>query len=529
LANGDAYTYQGNVYGVSSLTGASTWEKFNRVPEHTSGTTRVIGSVAGGGTYFDSNFLHPGYCVVQITGYTSTTVVTCTIVRYQMPNSLVTSGTSFWEEGAWSDYRGFPNAISLFEQRLWFAGTTYDPVVVWGSRSGAYEDFEDGAEDDDAVNFRLSAGQGDVIRWLSGRRVLTAGTSGGEFAISASSQQEGITPSNVKATQQADVGSSDVLPVFIDQAVLYPEREGNPSNPSMRLREFAYAFADDKFNSVDLTVFAEHIFGNGIQKIAYARTPERLIWTVRTDGTMACCTYQREQEVLPWHRHSLGGSGSIQEIEVKPGADGDELWLQVDRTIDSTEVSYVEVMTKRFRENITDKEDAIFLDSSLTYNGVSTDSLSGLWHLRGETVSLLINGAVETATVSATGKIADLPGDGDDTVSIGYAYPMVVELQEIEAATQQGTAQSRAKRISQVWVRVLDSLGGTVGPDASHQKPLLYRTESMAMDTSPDLKTGYVELDFNGGWDRELSIRFEHDEPLPFHLIGVVAEMSASG
>ena len=530
LQNGDAYTYQGNVYGIFNVVGATTWEKFNRVPEHTQGITRVIGSVAGGGTYFDSYFLHPGYCVVQITAYSSSTSVTARVVRYQMPNSIATSGTSFWEEGAWSDYRGYPNAITLYEQRMWLAGSTYDPVVVWGSRSGAYQDFEDGAEDDDAVTFRLPAGQGDVIRWLSGRRVLTAGTSGGEFAISASSQQEAITPSNVKATQQADVGSSNVLPVFIDQAVLYPEREGNPSNPSIRLREFAYSFTDDRFNSVDLTVFSEHVFGDGIQRIAYARTPERLIWAVRTDGILACCTYQREQEVIPWHRHILGGSGFVQEIEVKPGADGDELWMQVDRTIDGTDVSYVEVMTKRFRENVTDKEDAIFLDSSLTYNGVSTDSLSGLWHLRGETVKLLINGAVETATVGLTGKISDLPGSGDDTVTVGYPYSMVVELQEIDVNSKEmSTAQSRAKRISQVWVRVLDSLGGTAGPSASRQKPLLYRTESMAMDTSPDLKTGYVELNFDGGWDRELSIRFEHDEPLPFHLIGIVAEMSASG
>ena len=529
LQNGDAYTYQGNVYGVSNLTGSSTWEKFNRVPEHTSGVTRVIGSVAGGGTYFDSNFLHPGYCVVQITGFTSTTIVTVELVRYQIPNSIATSGTSFWEEGSWSDYRGFPTAVALFEQRMWFAGTTYDPVVVWGSRSGAYEDFEDGAEDDDAPTYRLSAGEGDVIRWLSGRRVLTAGTSGGEFAIAASSQQEGITPSNIKATQQADVGSSDVLPVTVDQAVLYPEREGEPGNASLRLREFAYAFTEDKFNSVDLTIFSEHILGTGAQKIAHARTPERLIWILRADGKLAACTYQREQDVLPWHRHIIAGTDAlVKEIGVTSGVDGDELWMQVNRTIDSTAVAYVEVKTKRFKENITAKEDAIFLDSSLTYDGAETSTVSGLWHLRGEAVSLLIDGAVETVTVGATGKIT-LPVDGS-VVSVGYPVATVLELQEYEITTREiSTSQSRIQRISQVYARVLQSLGGSVGPDAANQKNLVYRTESMAMDSSPTLKDGYLELDFPGGWERETSIRFEHIEPVPFFLIGVVAEISTSG
>jgi hypothetical protein len=528
ISQNDVYTYQGNVYGVGTTSGSSNWGPFNRVPEHTSGVTRV--KTNNGAAFFDSYFLHPGYCVVQITGYTSATEVTAKVVRYQMPEAVATSGTSFFEEGAWSDYRGWPNSICLFEQRLFLGGNTFEPTTIWGSRSGAYEDFEDGEDDDDAVTYRISAGDGDVIRWLSGRRVLTAGTSAGEFAINASSQQEALTPSNVKAVQQADVGSSDTLPVYIDQAVLYPEREGEPANPSIRLREFAYAFQDDRFNSVDLTIFSEHIFGAGIQKLAYARTPERLIWACRTDGTLACCTYQRDQEAVPWHRHIVGGNGRVVEIAVMPGADGDELWMQVDRTINGVDVSYCEVLTKRFRENITDKEDAVFLDSSLTYNGAVTDSLSGLWHLRGETVKLLINGAVSEATVSLTGKIEDLEVS-DETITVGYPYAMKLQVTELEAGhdARQGTAQARMKRISQCHVRVLQSLGGKIGSDENDLELLRYHETGDPMDTSAPLHDGFIEVDFPGGFDRELSLMIVHDDPLPFHVTAIVADQSAGG
>lgn len=615
LASGNVYTYQGNIYGISNLTGASNWATFNRVPEHTSGTVRVHGS-SSGTVYFDSNFLHPGYCVMQITAYTSSTQVTATIVRYQMPESIAgetktisgitqanpgvvttstahglangdvvtlesvvgmtevnnvaftvanvasttfelsgvdTSGytayssggsvrfngaTTYWQEGAWSDYRGFPNAITLFEQRLFTGGTDYDPTVIWGTRSGTFEDFEDGDDDDDALAYRLPAGQGDIIRWMSGRRALISGTSSGEFAIAASSQQEALSPSNVKATQQTDVGSANVLPVHVDQAVLYCEREGEPDNASLRLREFAYSFSDDRFNSVDLTVFSEHILGEGAIKVAYQRTPERLIWVLRSDGELASMTYQREQEVVPWHRHALAGTGAlIKEIEVTAGVDSDELWCQVNRTIDGGTVAYVEVLGKRFRENVDAKADAKLLDSHLTYSGSETSTITGLWHLRGEDVTMLINGAVETGTVSATGSLT-LPVAGT-TVTIGYPYTMVIEPTEIEAGAQAGTAQSRSKRVSQVYVRVIQSLGGKVRvrnadePNAANQlsagKSLVYRVEADPMDTSPPLKDGYIELDTDGGWGKEVAIRIEHDEPLPFYLSGIVVEQSVTG
>lgn len=534
LSNGQVYTKNGNVYGISNVTAASQWQAFTRVPDHEDGTV-TVSTVAGAS--FKSHFLHPGYCIVRITAVTSATVATAEIIRYQIPESVVSGGTSFWEEGAWSGLRGYPSAVTLFEQRLWFAGTAQEPTAIWGSQSGVYEGFKDGAEDDDAITYRLSSGQADAIRWLLGRKVLMAGTSTGEYVLTASSQQEALTPTNVKAVLQTDVGTSLAQPVAINQAVLYPQRNGAPSNPSRKLREFAYVFSQDAFNSVELSLFAEHIFGEGFDEVSYQREPESVIWCRRTDGLLAACTYERPQEVIAWHRHELGGGGVVQAIGVMPGSAGDELWMQVQRTIDGETVSYVEYSVPKFIEGVTAKENAWFVDAGLQYSGSLTQTITGLWHLRGQQVTALMNGVVVDTTVSSSGSIS-VPdaiyysGAASLVATIGLPYTMTIETTEIEAGGREGTVQSRKKRISRVFSRVLQSLGGLVsigGVTTSPEKPIVYRTPSDPMDNSPPLFSGYLGVDTASGWERERTVRYTHSDPLPFFIHGVVAEQEATG
>lgn len=552
IATNDMYTFEGKVYGVFQVSGATNWSSFGRVPDHDSGTVRVNGK---SGHYFDADFLHPGYCVVRITGYTSAKVVTAEIVRYQMPESIVSSGTTFWEEGAWSDHRGYPGAIALYENRMFLAGSLSEPATIWGSRAGAYEDFADGTEDDDALVYRVGSGVADAIRWLAAGRVLTAGTSSGEYAIAASVQNEALTPSNFKVVPQTSFGTSATPPLRVDQSVLYPQRNGSPSNPSIRLREFAYEFQRDAYNSVDLSVFAEHIFGSGgFTRLAFLLQPNALIFARRTDGQLASCTYERVQEVVAWHRQVLGGADAqVMTVGSIPGSDGDELWLSVRRVIGETTeriteagdtrltedgftrvaedetsvtVRYIEVLEAPF-EDTDDKADAFFVDSGATYQGGATTTISGLWHLRNQDVKILNNGAVETGSVSETGTLT--LKRATTKAHIGLSYKAILETQDFEVEMRTGTSQARAKRLSDIHVRLLNSLGGTYGTSADDQTPILYRKAGMPMDASPPLVSDMKTLTMPSGWDDEARVRLEHDDPLPFHITGLVVELSVSG
>lgn len=524
LVDGKVYSYDGNVYGVSNHSGRNDWRFINRVPNHERGYVTVSG---GGNTVFRANFLHPGYCVVQITGFSSSTVVTAEIVRYQMPESVVDTGTVFWEEGAWSDYRGFPKTCAFFEQRLFLGGSSGEPTVLWSSKSGAFEDFSDGPDDDDALVYRSSSGSADVIRWLSGGKVLIVGTSAGEFAVAASTQQEALTPSNVKMLLQTSYGTSDAPPVRFNDVVLYPQRNGEPANAARKVREFAYEFTSDKFSSVDLTIFAEHITGEGVTRMDYAMSPDPMIWTARSDGEVPVCTYERLQEVVAWQRHVLGGSGLVKTIGVCAGASGDDVYAVVERTIDGGTVRYIEVFAQPFEPSIDTKEDAYFVDCGLTYSGSSASTITGLWHLRGETVKVLNNGNVESQAVSSTGTVTlDV---ATTKAHIGYGYTAKIVTQDLDGGAQAGASQSRMKRVSQVYARVYSSLGGTVGKNNGTLDDLLYRTVDDVMGSTPDLYSGLIEIDVEVGWDREAILEFQHDDPLPFFLTAIVAEQQTVG
>lgn len=536
--NGDTYTTAGKVYGISNThtstgAGAAKWLVYTRVPSHDSGTVRVFGDYSGvtpGTIYFDANFLHPTYCIVRITGYTSATVVTAEIVRYQMPASIVTAGTSYWEEGAWSTYRGYPRTVTFYEQRLMLGGSDSDPSVLWGSKTGVYTDFSDGSEDDSALVYRMASGSADVIRWIYGMRVLVAGTSQGEYAVAASSQNEALKPSNVKAVLQTTYGTSSVKPVRMNQVILYPQRDGAPTNGARKLREYSYSFQSDAFVSVDLTVFSEHILSDGVSRCAYQNAPDSTIWIARGDGVPVGLTYERAQETVAWHRHPMTGA-TVGTVGCIPGADADELWLRSNRTIGGSDVSYIEVIPFSYRDT-TAKEDGVFVDCATTYDSTPTTTLSGLWHLRSEDVVALADGNVVTGlTVSSTGRLT-LPYAAS-TVHVGKVISAALETEDLEAGAQTGTAQSRMKRISKLFIRVLNSLGGRQGTsedeDDTLKTDLLYRSAATPTDVSPPLFSGFLEVEAKAGHDRSAYIRLEHDEPLPFHVTGIVAELNTAG
>ena len=68
----------------------------------------------------------------------------------------------------------------------------------------------------------------------------------------------------------------------------------------------------------------------------------------KTDGTLIGLTYRREEEVVAWHKHIIGGSfGSgqavVESIATLPTDTGeDELFMIVKRTINSVTKRYVE-------------------------------------------------------------------------------------------------------------------------------------------------------------------------------------------
>ena len=311
---------------------------------------------------------------VKITGRTSTTVVTVTVV-----NTLTnTSAKSTWRLGVWSETTGYPSCVVFFEDRLFFGGASDTPQRLDGSSVGDYENFmpselNDTVASDNAVYFTLNANDVNTVRWMtSDEKGLLAGTVGGEWTIKPSSQGEALSPTNISAKKSTSYGSANIQPVQSGKSTIFVTRSGK------KLRDMSYFYDVDGFRASDLNELAHHITGRGVTQLAFMKEPQTIVWAVREDGVLLSMTYQRDLDSFKvgWSRHILGGTSDAQgnyakvdSVAVIPSADGlrDELWLVVKRYIDGVARWTIEYLTGFFEET-DDQNDAYFVDGGATYD-----------------------------------------------------------------------------------------------------------------------------------------------------------------
>ena len=497
--SGDIVYYLGNIYESGTTASAGT-----RPPIHTTGA-ESDGAVTW-------TFLHDGAGYAQITGYTSATLVNATVIK-RLPT---TSATTRWSEGAWSARRGYPHAVTFYEDRLWFAGSTSKPQTLWASCSGDYENHKYGTNDDDALNYTINTQDMNTIEWLAPTKVLAIGTVNGEFTLSATQISDPVTPTNVKITPQTTFGSApDVKPLRVGSVILFLQRAGR------KLREYAYQFDTDSFVAPNMNVLADHVTESGVVELAYQQEPNQIVWAARADGALAGMTYERTEDVVGWHRHTIGG-GIVESVINIPHWDGDQdvLWMIVRRTIDGASVRYVEYM-----EKYQTGADSFFLDCGLTYDGSPVTAISGLDHLEGETVSVLVDGATHPNRTVAAGAI-NLQLEGS-VVHVGLAYTATIKTMPVEAGSQDGTAQGKEQRINNVVLDLFETGAGLwYGPNLTDMDEYSVRSSSDDMDAPVPLFTGQTDLlAWPGEYEKGTQMCVQHRLPLPCTVRALLPQM----
>ena len=416
-----------------------------------------------------------------------------------------------------------PSVVTFFEQRLVFANTNNNPQTIWFSKNGDYNNFTVGTADDDALIYTIASNQVNAIRYLSATRVLTIGTSGGEYVLTATNDGP-ITPTTTLIRKYSNYGSAQVEPVQVADVTLFAQRGAR------KLREFRYAGEVNTagYQAPDMTILAEHITEGGLVQFAYQQEPDSVIWCIRTDGTLLGLTYRREEEVVAWHKHVIGGvfgSGQaiVESIATLPTDSGeDELYMIVKRTINSVTKRYVEVL-KTFDFG-SDTTAAFFVDSGLVYSGGAVTSLSGLYHLEGQTVDILANGATHPDKTVSNGSVSlDF---STTTAAIGYGYTSSMQTLRIESGSVDGTSQGKPKRIHAITLRIYESVGIEVGNDSSEIDRIPFRDSSMNMDEAIPLFTGDKNIEFKGGFDDDDRIYVQQSQALPLTVLGLYPRMN---
>lgn len=426
--------------------------------------------------------------------------------------------TIYWQEGAWSDYRGYPRAVALHEQRLVFGGTAFNPATLWGSVVGDFENFLRGSADDASWAFQLAAEELNAIQWIESLDVLAIGTSGGEWRGRGDELGGSITPTRFDFKQKTFFGSAYRRAVKVaDSTVLFIERG------SRKIRELH--IAGDTFETADLTLLSENVTASGADHLAW-QADQRILWMVNGDGELWGLTYDREQQVAGWHGpHTTAGTyHAVCCLYGIPPA-FDEVWVIVERAQGSGTVLRVEYFDPADWENL---EDAFFVDSGLSYDGSPVSELSGLEHLAGLDIVGLADGVAFEATVDESGAFT-LPSaiGAASKVHAGLAFTSELSPFRLDVDAGIGPFPGKVRTIDRLHARLYRSAGGSYKkPEDTDEtaKPIEYQREN----GTGALKNGDVQLGYKAGHAYDPTIIVRQSDPYPMTVQALIVGLEVS-
>lgn len=272
-----------------------------------------------------------------------------------------TSAYTSWSEGAWSGYRGYPKSVTISESRLVYGYTVSQPQTTWGSGTGAYDTFELGSDDADAIEFTADTNQVEVINWLFPANEILVGTPSGISALGTGSDTLALTATTGRMKKKSKDGTSSIMPQQIGTYVYYWQKYNRI------LGEYGLSSDTLDYETKDATILAEHISESGIVDMDYQQHPYSILWCVRDDGKLAAFTRQIENKVSAWTPHDT--QGFYESVAVIPKDSYDEVWFVVRRVIDGVTRRYIEYMVA---PEFEEQEDAFFVHSGLSLDNPKT-------------------------------------------------------------------------------------------------------------------------------------------------------------
>jgi hypothetical protein len=327
--------------------------------------------------------------IARVTLYSNPTSVDAEVLK----NFGGTDPSEFWSESEWSDRRGWPTAVTLYEGRLWWAGKK-----IWGSVSDAFDSFDEDLEGDAGpINRTIGSGPIDNMNWLLPMQRLLLGAEGSEISIRSTTFDEPLSPTNFNLKAASTLGSAPVPAVKIDSRGIFIQRGGS------RVYELAFDSQAFDYGATDLTTLTPEMGLPGIVSVAVQRQPDTRIHCLRSDGTVALAVIDRVENVLSWQE--VITSGVIEEVVTLPGPSGvaeDSVYYVVQRVLGNTGVTNL---------SVTAPGSGYTHPPAITFEGGDGDNASG-------TCTLQV--VVAAAGAAGTGYV---PGDALTVVGGTAAVP----------------------------------------------------------------------------------------------------------
>ncbi len=493
----------------------------------------TISPAAGSGCTFTPTIADGVITRITVTGTGTGYVDGAPLIFTQLPGSAATFDCSITPGGE------YPGCATYFQQRKVFAGSLASPQTIWMTKPADFKnmDVSNPAQANDAIVATIAANQVNAIKWMVPMNNLVILSSGGSWLLVGGQPASpvAVTPSNTVVVPQNYIGCADLPPIVVNYDILYVQSKGSI------VRDLAYNFWVNVYTGEDKCVLSNHLFfGHNMERWAYAEQPFYQVWIVRDDGVLLSFTYLKEQDVYAWaHHDSPGNSGtdiflsvaSIPEQQV-PGINIDSVYAVVQRTIPGVNqgkpVQYVERMDGRnfLTDGVSDVTKAWFVDCGLQYlnDGVQSQTITGLDHLNGATVSILADGSVQAQQVVTSGRITLQAPAARVTVGLPYVSQLQTLCMQPEGIAAQ--VQSFRKKIATVTVRVADTRGLMVGPNFSDLDEMKERAASVCMGASIPLFTGDERIVIDNQYLEDDDVCIQQSYPLPCTVLGVIPDVN---
>ena len=281
--------------------------------------------------------------------YAPTDTVTVTGSQHTGSNGNPQTGSGATGQLTFGPIKGtYPSVVGYFQQRRVYASTQNNPDTYYMSQPGSYTNFDSRIPtiDADAITGTPWSLQVNGVQHLvsmpGGLLVLTGlgawqVTGAGSYGANA----QPITPSSQQAQPQAYNGiSPTVPPIKIDFDILYVQAKGSI------YRDISYNYYLNIYTGTDLTANSSHLFtGYKILEHAYTEEPNKVMWSVRSDGVLLSLTYLKTEQVMGWARHDTAGNFKSVCSVVEPPVDA--LYTVTQRFINGNFPYMIERMDNR--------------------------------------------------------------------------------------------------------------------------------------------------------------------------------------
>jgi len=192
---------------------------------------------------------------------------------------------------------------------------------------------------------------------------------------------------------------------------------------------------------------------------------------------------------------------------------GRQIWKKAVNGVGTGRATILEYLgTTTVRCKITEDFDSV---TAMAAEGwyFTTDNVTNLDHLEGESVKIIADGSVHPAKTIASGEITLDYQAG--VVHVGIGYTGIIKTMNIEVGGVNGPAQTKNKNVNTVGLRFHNTLGAKVGTDLYQLETINYRSGADLLDRPAPLFSGDRRIPISGGWQEQKHVYVVQQEALP--------------